>query len=194
MLGFKAARMDIKAVSQDGVFEGYLSRFNEEDLEEDVVKPGAFTRTLTVDKGQGVGRRPLLWQHSSWEVVGVLDAKQDDQGLFIQGHLNLEVQRAREAHSLLKQRALSGLSQGFRTIRYQARPNNRGRFLEELDLWEGSLATFPALPSAQILSVRSALPPSWLARIEQDAADEQRATVLRGLASIAHGLRAPSNS
>ena len=161
MRNVKAASMEIKKVSDDGVFEGYLSRFGDVDLEEDIVERGAFTNTLKVDKGQGIGNRPLLWQHNSWEPVGLLNAKQDDQGLFITGTINMEVQRGREAHSLVKQRAVTGLSQGFIPKKWTPRKEGRGRHLEEIDLWEGSFATFPALPSARILAARAALP-SWL--------------------------------
>lgn len=176
----EAKGMEIKAVSNDGVFEGYLSRFNEPDLEEDIVAPGAFTKSLKT-KGP---TRPMLWQHSAWEPVGILNAKEDDQGLFIQGHLNLEVQRAREAHSLIKQRAVTGLSQGFMPVKADNRPEGRGRILKELDLWEGSLATFPALPSAQIMAVRAALPP-WM---RADPAAERREATLKALAGIARSL------
>lgn len=156
--------LEIREVSTDGTFEGYLSKFNDEDMMGDVVLPGAFAKSLK-EKGP---KRPLLWQHSAWEPIGVLTAKEDNVGLLITGNLNLDVQRAREAHSLLKQRAVTGLSQGFVPEEWTPRKTGAGRDLKVIDLWEGSLATFPALPSAQIHTVRSALPP-WL----QESATEQ---------------------
>ena len=162
MKGVKAVAMEIKSVSDDGIFNGYLSVFGEEDHYGDVVEKGAFQKTLKVDKGQGVARRPLLWQHDTWQPVGILSGKEDDNGLLVQGHINVEVQRGREAVSLLKQRAITGLSQGFVPVKWAPRGTNQaGRLLQEIDLWEGSLATFPALPSAQVLALRSTLPP-WL--------------------------------
>lgn len=166
MKGARPAIMQIKAVKDDGTFEGYLSVFGDEDSYGDVVEKGAFAKTLQ-EKGP---KRPLLWQHAAFEPVGVLEAKEDDHGLLIKGSLNLDVQRGREAYSLLKQGAVTGLSQGFVPVSWTPRKTGGGRQLKEVDLWEGSLATFPALTSAQIHSVRSLLPP-WLQDEQQDNED-----------------------
>ncbi|HKL04384.1 MAG TPA: HK97 family phage prohead protease, partial [Roseovarius sp.] len=59
------------------------------------------------------------------------------------------VARAREAAALIAAGAIDGLSIGYRTVR--AAKNDKGRrLLQELELWEVSLVTFPMLPSARV--------------------------------------------
>lgn len=182
--GARPAVMEIRAVNDAGTFEGYLSKFNEVDAYGDVMLPGCFTKTLK-EKGP---RRPMLWQHQSWEPIGVLDAKQDDVGLFIAGHLNLDVQRGREAYALIKQGSVRGLSQGFVILDFEPRKEGGGRNVKEVDLWEGSPVTFPALPSAQIVSARSLLPPS-LAGDDVDERSMEARLLLRNLARQLAGGR-----
>lgn len=38
--------LDTKAITEDGSFEGYASRFGEVDLGRDAVQPGAFAKSL----------------------------------------------------------------------------------------------------------------------------------------------------
>ncbi len=64
----------------------------------------------------------------------------------MRGRLNLEVARAREAHSLMKSGAVDGLSIGFRTLESRRDPRSGVRRLSRIDLWEVSLVTFPMLP------------------------------------------------
>lgn len=161
-----------KALTTDGTFEGYLTLWDEPDFYGDIVKRGAFTKTLQ-EKGN---TRPLLWQHDYREPVGILTAREDDKGLFIKGELNLEVQRAKEAYALLKQGSVNGLSQGFDPVKWEPRPEpgQLGRIFIEIDLWEGSLATFPALPKARVLNVRAA--PRWLDEPAKAPAVDERAS------------------
>jgi len=59
------------------------------------------------------------------------------------------VGRGREAAALIAAGAIDGLSIGYRTVR--AGRNDKGRrLLQELELWEVSLVTFPMLPSARV--------------------------------------------
>jgi HK97 family phage prohead protease len=181
--GARPAVMEIRAVDDAGTFEGYLSRFNEVDAYGDVMMPGCFTKTLK-EKGT---RRPMLWQHQSWEPIGVIDCKQDDVGLQITGRLNLDVQRGREALALIKQGSVRGLSQGFVVVDYEPRREGGGRNVKEVDLWEGSPVTFPALPSAQIIAARHLLPPSLAG---DDAGDERSMEARLLLRSLAQQLAA----
>ena len=42
----RALPLDRKSIDDDGVFEGYASLFNREDLGHDVIAPGAFRESL----------------------------------------------------------------------------------------------------------------------------------------------------
>ena len=66
-----------------------------------------------------------------------------------------EVTRAREVLALMRAGAIDGLSIGFRTIKGSRDPTSGLRRLQEIDLWEISIVTFPMQPDARIGSVKS---------------------------------------
>jgi uncharacterized protein len=139
--------------SETGEFEGVASVFGEVDLVGDQVAPGAFKKSLAAHRR--AGRMPLLlWMHRLDELIGIwTDIRETAHGLAVKGRLILDTVRGREAHSLLKARALDGLSIGFRTLK--SLRTQTGRLLQEVDLAEISLVALPALASARVHSVKS---------------------------------------
>ncbi|WP_369414261.1 HK97 family phage prohead protease [Microvirga puerhi] len=141
-------------IDAEGVFEGYASLFGIADLGKDVVMPGAFADSL---KKRGTANIRLLWQHDPSEPIGRwLSIVEDRRGLKVRGKLNLAVERAREIHALLEERAVDGLSIGFRVERARAERPTGLRRLEKLDLWEISIVTFPMLPGARVDRIKHA--------------------------------------
>lgn len=146
---------DIKAVSDDGTFEGYGSVFHVEDDYKDVVVPGAFEKSLA--DWQAKEKMPaLLWQHQASEPIGVYEEMYEDaHGLFVRGRLlKDDVAQAGEAYALLKAGAISGLSIGYRKIVDEYDRETGITILKELDLWEVSAVTFPANDQARIENVK----------------------------------------
>ncbi|MDB5597390.1 MAG: hypothetical protein JWM36_4351 [Hyphomicrobiales bacterium] len=149
--------LEIKAVQDDGTFEGYGSVFNVVDSYREAVMPGAFALSLNKRKAGGV---KLLWQHDPSQPIGVWeDLAEDDKGLWGRGRLLTDVSpRAREAHGLLKAGALDGLSIGYREIKTEPHPDKQGVLkLLELDLREISIVTFAANERARVETVKSLL-------------------------------------
>mgnify|MGYP003513478722 FL=1 len=149
---------EIKAVEEDGIFEGRGSVFGNVDSYKEIVAPGAFTDTLAAWKAQN-RLPPVLWQHRSGEPIGPhLEMEERADGLYCKGQLLVnDGQRAKEARALMKAKAVNGLSIGFVT-REDAYDRVTGiRTLKKVDLWEVSVVTFPANPAAQISSVKSAI-------------------------------------
>ena len=110
--------IEIKAVNEDGLFSGYASVFEEIDSYRDIVKRGAFEKTLAESESKGRAV-PILWQHDAAKPIGVYtELKEDEHGLYVEGQLNMDVQQAREALSLLRQKALSGITIGYNSVRY----------------------------------------------------------------------------
>ena len=147
-------KSEIKADSEDGVFEGYGSVFNNTDLGNDIIKSGAFTKSLDQRGHKGV---KLLYQHKSDMPIGVFDEiKEDEHGLVVKGRLALKTQAGAEAYELLKMGALDGLSIGFRVNPKEVSYDKRGnkRIIKEVDLMEVSLVTFPMNPQATVRSVK----------------------------------------
>ena len=125
----KFARIGDGLRLQDGaVIEGYASLFDAKDQGGDVVQQGAYP-------AQPIG----IWD----------EVREDGLGLWVKGRLLQDVEKGREAAALIGAGAIDGLSIGYRTVR--AKKDDKGqRLLQELELWEVSLVTFPMLPSARV--------------------------------------------
>lgn len=144
--------LSMKSLGGDGRFSGYASVFGEVDLGKDVIEHGAFARSLAKKGPAGVR---MLYQHDPAEPIGRwLLLREDARGLFVEGQLTLGAPRADEVHAHLKNRALDGLSIGFRTVRAIRDPRTGIRRILEADLWEISVVTFPMLPSARVVTVK----------------------------------------
>ena len=146
---------DVKAINDDGTFEGYGSVFGNVDSYKEIVAKGAFNDSLASLKSQG--RMPaLLWQHRSGEPIGVYtEMREDETGLFVRGKLALKTARGAEAHELMKMKALSGLSIGFMTREDSYDKVTGVRTLKKVDLWECSIVTFPANDAARVSGVKN---------------------------------------
>lgn len=129
-------------------FEGYASLFGVPDGAGDVVAPGAFAASLRKRPAREVR---MLYQHFAHEPIGVWDAiREDGKGLYARGRLTLDVVRAREVRALIADGALDGLSIGFRTVRARRDAKTGLRRLEEVELWEISIVTFPLLAGSAV--------------------------------------------
>lgn len=141
------------AMSDDdelGVFRGWASLYDVVDSYNEIVVSGAFTKTLQESNGV----YPLCWFHDIQEPLGITIAQDDQEGLLIEGHLNLAVKSAREKYGLMKQGAVRGLSIGFKTIKDEWDDNVR--ILKEIKLYETSLLpmNMQACPGAEITDVK----------------------------------------
>ena len=147
---------EIKSLDENGAFTGYGSVFNNEDSYGDIVRPGAFEKSL--EKWAGKGRLPpVLWQHDTRQPIGVFTKMQEDQhGLYVEGRLLVDaIPQARAAHALLKEKVLGGMSIGYREIKTAWNREDSTQDLLELDLWEVSIVTFPANEAATVDSVKA---------------------------------------
>lgn len=153
MLKTKDFTLEVKGLSEDGTFEGYGSIFGNVDSYGEKVVPGAFVESLARHKREGTSVL-MLWQHNPDEPIGVWeDLAEDAKGLWGKGRLLTEVQRAKEVHVLMKNKAVRGLSIGYREL--DADQEQGIRILKKLDLWEISPVSFPANRRARIEAVKS---------------------------------------
>lgn len=142
--------LEIKSLDKKGFFSGYASVFGVIDNHDDIILQGAFSETLENPEIK------LLWQHRAEEPIGVFThLEEDEEGLYVEGQLLLEVERAREAYALLKSGALKGLSIGFKVDDFEIDGETGVRVIKKAELFEISLVTFPANDSAKIISVKS---------------------------------------
>ena len=155
--GFYA--FEVKAVEDEGTFEGYASTFNNVDWQGDIVLPGAFAETL---KKTG-GKVPILMAHQSARIVGFgLDAAEDAKGLRVQGQFTPDSDEGRNAAAIVRHASKIGHKVGL-SIGYRVRKDgaewdeqNGVRKLKAVDLFEYSIAAVPANPRARVSRVKAA--------------------------------------
>jgi hypothetical protein len=138
----------IKSVNADGTFVGMGAVYNNIDLGNDVIRPGAFTRTLNSRKSL-----PILWQHQPDNPIGSCTVTDTPAGLQVNGTLELSDPTAKKAYTFMKAGITRGLSIGYETV--QSTMDGDVRNLTELKLYEISCVTFPMNESATISSVKS---------------------------------------
>ena len=133
-------------------FEGFAARYNEPDLNGDIIEPGAFARTLN----RRTAPVRMLFQHASDTPIGRWTAfRETSAGLVATGELLLASQKARDIFALIAGGALDGLSIGYRTVRARKAHGAKHRRILEADLWEVSIVTFPMAARARITKIES---------------------------------------
>ena len=142
---------EFKAEEENGTrtIEGFASTYGNIDSHNDIVMPGAFTKSIK-------SRKPvMLWQHKNDMPIGVWDEFEDGKdGLRLKGRI-FDTALGNDAYKLAKGGALNGLSIGFSTKRFSIDAKKNVRQLEEVELYEVSLVTFPANEKAAITRVKN---------------------------------------
>jgi len=143
-----------KAISENDdafVFTGYAAVFNNRDLGNDIIAPGAFAESL-----KNHGPPLLLWNHKMDEApVGtVVEAKEDKRGLWVKGELPKDDEFVRgRLVPQLKRRGLRGMSIGYRAE--QSRKEAGARILTKIRLYEASFVNMPMNPEAGVETIKS---------------------------------------
>ena len=133
------------------VIEGYASLFGVKDLAGDVVRAGAFTRSLMRQRDAG-----MLLNHRGGRMAGRWTMiREDGRGLFVRGLVVDQTAAGVMALSQIREGRLNGLSIGF-IVRDWTPRMARGRELREIDLREISLVEAPMLQSARFAAVGGA--------------------------------------
>lgn len=157
MFDFHTTPFELKALGEDGSFEGYVAAYGNVDSGGDRIIHGAFEKSLAElsTKNRTV---KLLFNHSHSEPIGVWESfTSDNKGLRGKGRILSDVQRGREVLALLRAGAVSGLSIGYRTKDSEYIRDSSGeliRHIKEAELWEASVVTFPMNEEATVTDVK----------------------------------------
>ena len=144
----------------NGTIEGYASTWiREPDSYGDIVKEGAFTRTLE-ERWNGGKSIPLLWAHQMDNLssyIGTAEAKEDEKGLHFLAAFD-DTDEAQRVRELYKDRRLSKFSFAF-DIK-DAGPveldgGRKANELRDLDLFEISCVCVPANDDAGVVAVKA---------------------------------------
>ena len=147
----KNCTMQLKSLNTMNKIAGYASVFNIKDYHNDIIKSGAFAKSINNKSPDNI---KILWQHQQDKPIGLCKKIYEDHyGLYIEAELLLEIPIAKEAYALVKAGVATGLSIGYKVDKSKI-DEEGNRILEEIDLWEISLVTFPANQLSQISEVK----------------------------------------
>ena len=144
------------SVNDEGIFEGYLSTYDDVDSYGTYFMPGAWDRSIErFNSGEVI---PVLWSHDRSKPIGKFtELKSDDKGLWGRGKLTLEDPQAKIAYAHMKDGSVMGLSVGFEmdydNVIYNRLLDALG--IAEADLFECSVVVFPANTNAKITNFKS---------------------------------------
>lgn len=154
----KTFELKLDDAESSGKIRGFASTFGNVDLGNDVVVKGAFAKTIK----ENSGKIPILDGHDPNKQIGWnLRAEETEDGLYVEGLLDLNTQGGAEKYSLAQKAveigAKMGLSIGYQTIKAAHDKTRKGvRLLKEVRLLEYSVVTFPMNTEAMILAAKSA--------------------------------------
>ena len=150
------------AASGKGWIQGYASTFNNVDLQGDVIRPGAFAKTIS--ERVAAGKVKLMVQHMTHammatDVIGTIaEAREDEKGLWIHADL-ASTKVAQDVRKLISEGHVTGLSVGFWPLDCGEITMEDGKKvleIKEAKLAEVTVTAFPANEEATILSVKTA--------------------------------------
>jgi HK97 family phage prohead protease len=159
---------EIKAKGRSGelgenMIAGHGSAFDNVDSYGDVVKKGAFKKTIRERVNKG---KVKLMDSHGWNISRLLGsitfAEEDEKGLYFEG-LFSEVQSAQDVRQKIMEGHVAELSIGYTTIKehygdLKKNENPNYRYLDEVKLYEISPVVFAANEDAEITAIKSAVP------------------------------------
>lgn len=152
---YKAAPSEFKAAAGDeGIYEGHFSIFGNVDDGLDVIHPGAFKDTLV----ERAGRIKVFYGHDWDKLIGPSPEtlNEDSLGLYAKGRLVLKTFWGNEVWELMKAKALTEGSFGYRTLDYSDAPNGV-RHITRVKLYEISPVPLGMNPLTELRAVKAAL-------------------------------------
>ena len=158
-LGFKMEDIDISK----GIVKGYLSSFDTLDSDTDVIRKGAFTKSLQERGVKSEGRRIQHLRHHDWQqpIGKFLELYEDSYGLmFVSKMSNTSI--GQDALTNYDEGIINEHSIGFNYVKGKIdkkEDSEYGEYYEvkEVKLLEGSAVTFGANPYTPTIEVNKAL-------------------------------------
>jgi HK97 family phage prohead protease len=139
--------LEIKALDDDGSFEGIAAAYGNVDSQGDRIEPGAFKSA----EGEQV---PLLFAHKTDQPIGFASVTETPEGLMVKGKLLLDTVAGAEAYARLKAGVLKALSVGFWLPKDGSTLKAGIRVITRAVLKEISLVVFAANELATVTAVK----------------------------------------
>jgi hypothetical protein len=185
---YKVMPLEVKALSEEGKYEGYFSVTENQDDGGDTIHHGAFKKTIS----ERAGRIHPFYLHDWEKLVGPPPAKilEDTHGLFVAGKLTTGAFWGRETWALLSDGALTEGSIGYETIKAERRSDAEGLILR--DIWEIKLFEYSFVPLGmnaltQVRAVKAAMISMYKAAVPGASIETQTETLLLIAADLKEG-------
>lgn len=138
---YKSLQASVKDVDgKKGIVTGYFSAFNNIDSDGDVIRKGAFSKSIS-ENGPKSSRPRIkhFLNHNPYQPLGVLiDLKEDDYGLYYESKIGDHI-LGKDFLKMVDSGLVTEHSIGFKTIKEQ--PIQGANEMTELQLREGSSLT-----------------------------------------------------
>jgi len=145
--------------SKEGIVSGYFNAFGNVDAYREVVKKGAFKKTIREWGPKGAKRIKHLRHHRpSDPVATILELTEDDTGLRYVSKYQLNHTASRDAFIEVESEMLTEHSIGFDVMKYEKSTDEGGSdllILTEIRLYEGSNVAWGANPATPVIDVKS---------------------------------------
>lgn len=158
-VSYKSNGLDIKADTENRIVSGYLASFGNKDSDEDIILPGAFSKSLQERGVNSSTSRKIafLWQHDMSEPIGkFLKLEEDEKGLYFEA----EVSKIPLGDRVLTQYADGTLNQhsiGFKYIwdKIEYSEESQAYIVKEVNLFEGSVVTMGANENTPFVGMKT---------------------------------------
>lgn len=138
---YKSFHESVKDVDQkQGIVTGYFSHFNSVDSDNDIIKKGAFSRSINAaGPGSQKPRIKHLLNHNPGQPLGLLTKLQEDEiGLYYESKIGSH-QLGKDFLKMVESGIISEHSIGFTTV--SEKKEKEHNVISEVKLWEGSSLT-----------------------------------------------------
>lgn len=135
-----------------GIIRGYLATWDIDRGNDRFVR-GAFADAIREHTEKG---RQIRMKSNHKKLIGGFPIEkvfEDEKGLFVEGHINLGVQKGKEVYLLAKQGVLTDMSIGWSPEEVTFEDNIR--VITKSGIWEGSIVDEPMNPNAEITEVKA---------------------------------------
>ena len=162
----KTSKFTVKDSDDDSrIVKGYASVFNNLDSDMDVIKKGAFTKTIKEWGPEGKGRVKLVAQHNIGKPVArIMELKEDEHGLYMEAKFGTH-RDGEDYYRMAKEGIINEFSVGFTGEEYTE--NSKGGYdFNDIKLYEVSMVTFAANDQAVVTGVKNEDPMGLIKQIE----------------------------
>ena len=160
-LRFKSAPTSIKNVDADaGIFTAYISVWDNVDSYGDVMRKGAFSKTLEEWQAKGAPI-PVLWSHRTddpdMNIGHVIEAKEDDRGLLVKAQIDLDSPKGATVYRLMKGGRVREFSFAYSVTDGSPQTKDGNSFYEirGVNLYEVGPTPVGANPATELLDLKA---------------------------------------